>query len=198
MNVKKKNMTCFVVQLCFSSTPRPKMQYIVVTLVGDVCGVCIRNAGVHGSRDVRGEVRRGGGCLCVWHVYLGDDHVRIPVLGVPKRCADLPQSHQRECYITVINNSIIVLMLLFSKDAFNWSTVHLSIIIYLKIKIIIKIIINTYFLNIFILASCLGNFYFHFIIEKKKKFKKMYIQYINIFYYKNDELRWKWEIWKQK
>ncbi len=55
-----------------------------------------RNARVHGSRNVRGEVRRSRGRLRFWNVHPGDGHLRVSVLWVPKRRPDLPQSHQCE------------------------------------------------------------------------------------------------------
>lgn len=58
--------------------------------------VSFRNPRVHGPRDVRGEVWRSRGCLRLRNVHPGDGHVWVPVLRVPERRPDLPQSHQRE------------------------------------------------------------------------------------------------------
>uniref|UniRef100_A0A8C3J3X5 Protein kinase domain-containing protein n=1 Tax=Calidris pygmaea TaxID=425635 RepID=A0A8C3J3X5_9CHAR len=55
----------------------------------------LRDAGVHGAGDVRGEVRRVGGRLRLRDVHVGDGHLRVSLLRVSERRPDLPQSHQR-------------------------------------------------------------------------------------------------------
>lgn len=58
--------------------------------------LAFRHSRVHGPRDVWGALWRVSGCVCLWHVYAGDGHIRISLLGVPECCPDLQKSHQRE------------------------------------------------------------------------------------------------------
>lgn len=55
-----------------------------------------RNPRVHGSGDVRGEVRRVRGCVRLWHVHAGDGHLWVPLLWVPERSPDIPPGDQRK------------------------------------------------------------------------------------------------------
>lgn len=58
--------------------------------------IYVRHSWVHGTWDVWGALWWGCRCLCIWHVYAGDGHIRVSILWVPERCSDLPQSHQCE------------------------------------------------------------------------------------------------------
>lgn len=67
--------------------------------------LAFRHSRVHGPRDVWRALWRVSGCVCLWHVYAGDGHIRISLLGVPECCPDLQKSHQRESCFSVTDTN---------------------------------------------------------------------------------------------
>lgn len=65
----------------------------------------LRYPWVHGAWDVWGEIRWIGRRVCFWDVHAWDGHFWIPLLRVPKCCADLPPCHKCKCPLTASTTS---------------------------------------------------------------------------------------------
>ena len=52
-------------------------------------------ARIHGTRAIRGALWRQSRHLCLWHVYVGDDHIVATIQRVFERSIDLQKGHIR-------------------------------------------------------------------------------------------------------